>query len=91
MIVAAAFVIVKAQQRQDFDFAGMLRDESGKESALRLAILGSFAISSWSLCYETMNGAREWWHLAIYCGTWSGAAVVRDLAQKWNGQLPWSK
>lgn len=91
MLLAALYVMVKAQQRDDFDFGRMLRDENGKESALRLAILGSFAVTSWTVCYVTVKEVLEWWHIAIYCFTWSGAAVMRDVAAKWDGRLPWSK
>lgn len=91
LILGAVFVMVRAQRRDDFDFAEMLKDENGKPSGLRMALLGSFAISSWGFAYETVNGGREWWVWAGYLGTWSGALVFKELASKWNGQLPWSK
>src|SRR5882672_1874936 len=47
LLLVATWVVWRAQQRQDFDFAEMLQDDSHKASALRLGVLGSFAISSW--------------------------------------------
>mgnify|MGYP000919548605 FL=1 len=91
LALAAIFVMLRAQRSKTFDFSDMLRDESGKASSLRFAILGSFAVSSWAFAYETISSSREWWVWAGYLGTWSGALVFKELASKWNGQLPWSR
>ena len=61
-----------------------------RHQSLRFAILRSFAVSSWAFAYETISSSREWWVWAGYLGTWSGALVFKELASKWNGQLPWA-
>jgi cbb3-type cytochrome oxidase subunit 3 len=92
LLAAATFVLWKAQQRADFDLANMLRDDSGKESPLRLCVLGAFAISSWAIMKDTLRteGADPQLFL-IYCATWSGALVFVRIADKWDGKLPWAK
>lgn len=91
LLLGAAWVIWMAQKRADFDFATMLRDDNGKESAVNMAILGSFAISSWVIMHDTLASTLTDSQLGWYLGIWSGARVVIIAAQKWNGTLPWSK
>lgn len=83
---------VLAQRREDFDFAEMLRDELGKASALRLGVLGSFAVSSWTLVHEALaTGSIEPQLYWAYLATWSGAMVFIKAVDKWEGKLPWTK
>ena len=98
LLVSMAYMLRSIQRREDFDFANMLRDDTGapnplgKESFLRLAGVGSFAFSSWTI----MDQGRSHPPLdntlfAIYCITWSGAIVFLKAAEKWDGRLPWAK
>ena len=91
LLCLALIVLYTAQQRQDFDIATMLKDDSGKESALRLGVLVSLAISSWGVVYMVMNDkdASQLWF--AYLATWSGSMVFIKIVDKWNGQMPWSK
>jgi cbb3-type cytochrome oxidase subunit 3 len=92
MLFGAIWIVWKAQKRTDFDFADMLRDDTtNKPTVLRFAIMGSFAVSSWIVMHDTLadnlSDQQFWAYLVI----WSGAAVLRYIAERWNGQLPWSK
>ncbi len=92
MLLMSLWVTWQAQKRSDFDFGRMLKDDAGKESALRLGVLGSFAVSSWLLMHEALEQKQtDPWLFAIYLGTWSGSLVFLKAVEKWNGQLPWSK
>jgi hypothetical protein len=88
LLLASAWVVWQAQKRDDFDFAKMLKDETGKESALNMAILGSFAVSTWVIMHDTLANNlsdSQWWGYLI---TWSGARILALAANKWDGQLP---
>jgi hypothetical protein len=91
LLLAMGWMCLQAQRRSDFDFARMLRDDNGKESALNLGILGSFAISSWTIMHEAFKGSLDSQLFWAYCMTWSGARVFIVAAQKWDGRLPWAK
>lgn len=91
LLVGAVFVIWVAQKRADFDFANMLKDSTGKESALNMGILGSFAISSWVVMHDTITTTLTDGQFFGYLGVWSGAKVMAVAAEKWNGALPWAQ
>ena len=92
LLLGAAWVVWKAQRRDDFDFADMLRDDTtGKPTVLRLAIMGSFAVSSWVVMHDTLANNLSDQQFWAYLGIWSGAAILRYIAEKWDGHLPWSK
>lgn len=84
MLLVAAWIMWKAQKRSDFDFAQMLLDEAGKPSALRLSIMGSFAISSWVVMHDTLDNTLTDWEFVSYLAVWSGAKVADTFAQKFG-------
>lgn len=93
LLLVMMFVLWRAQKREDFDLANMLRQGSadGKESGAQLAILISVAMSSWVLMSETLNARLTdglWYGYLI---TWSGSPALLLVAQRWNGVLPFSK
>lgn len=93
MLVLAAFVMWRAQKRTGFDFGNMLRDEAGKESAVRIGVLVSLAVSSWVVMNHALLSGRDInpQVFGLYVFSWSGALVFVKAADKWNGNLPWSK
>lgn len=89
MLFASWFMIRSAQKRTDFDFGNMLKDECGRESAIRVAQLVALAFSSWFVMYDTIhNKMGDPTILLIYLGVWSGAKVADKLADaliaKWT-------
>ena len=92
LLIASVFLLVWCQRQDGFNVANMLRDENGKESALRYTAILGWAWSSWALMKDTLrpDGVDESIFL-IYCVTWSGALVFVKFADKWDGKLPWSK
>lgn len=91
--VLTLVVLWRASRAQDFKFAAMLKDEAGKESALRFGVFFAIAVSGWVLMREALKAQSE--HLPqlywAYLFTWSGALVFTKAVEKWNGVLPWSK
>lgn len=76
------FVMYKTQasKTNNFDFADMLRDDSGKPSALRLAIFVCLAISSWAVMYLVIqNKAIDIWVIVLYMLIWSGAKIAEKI------------
>ena len=93
MLLLAGFVMWRAQKRSGFDFGNMLRDESGKESGVRIGVLVSLAVSSWTLMNHALLAGPSInpQIFGLYVFAWSGALVFVKAADKWNGTLPWSK
>jgi hypothetical protein len=93
MLLLAAHVMLSAQRREGFDFGNMLRDEAGKESAVRIGVLVSLAISSWTVMNHALLAGKDInpQIFGLYVFAWSGALVFVKAADKWNGSLPWSK
>lgn len=82
MVLMGAYVMYKTQKdpHNDFDFADMLRDENGKPSAIRLAILPCLAISSWVIMYLVVqNKSIDLWLLVFYMCVWSGAKIAEKM------------
>lgn len=99
MLLGTAWIAIRAQRREDFDWANALRDDGGKESAFRLAIFISLVISSWMLIYLTLNVMAEKGDLSLlfnfylaYLAVWSGAKIVERLLdvllQRYGGPKP---
>jgi len=66
----------------NFDFADMFRDESGKPSAARVMVLICGGVSSWLLMYMVIHSDEsriDPMFFGLYLGAWSGTA----LASKW--------
>jgi hypothetical protein len=91
LLMSMIYVVWKAQQRQDFDFAKMLKDETGKESVLNFGIMISLATSTWVIMHDTLsnNMSDNQWY--AYLITWSAARIFIVAAGKWDGRLPWAK
>ena len=88
VLLGGVWICYKAQQREDFDFADMLRDDAGKPSALRLGVIVAIAMSSWALAYDTINGNElDIQVFVAYLVIWSGAKIAEKLidivAAKW--------
>jgi UDP-2,3-diacylglucosamine pyrophosphatase LpxH len=91
LLTSMIYVVWKAQQREDFDFAKMLKDETGKESVLNFGIMISLATSTWVVMHDTLSGNlsdNQWY---AYLVTWSAARIFIVAAGKWDGRLPWAK
>lgn len=86
MLIATWFIIKRAQHGGKFDFGNLLRDEEGKESALRLAAIGSFAISSWVIMQLTVTASITETYYGIYLLTWSGSVVLAKAIEVWKGK-----
>jgi hypothetical protein len=92
LMIGAYRVLRAAQKRKDVDLITILRNSDGKFSYLNAAGVGAFIISAWVLMHDTLsNQETDWKGLLVFLGVWSGAPVINALANKWNGQLPWSK
>lgn len=91
MLVGVWRMLAKAQKRRDVDLVDVLRSENGKISMLSSAGIGAFMFSSWVLMHDALAATltdAQWWGYLMF---WSGAPVANTLANKWTGELPWSK
>lgn len=82
LLVAGGFVMYKAQQKENFDFAQMLTDDSGKPSAMRLAVFVCIAASTWVVIKVVMSNTepKETFNFFMaYIAVWSGAKIVEKL------------
>lgn len=82
LLIAGAFVMYKAQQKDNFDFSQMLVDDSGKPSAMRLAVFVCLAASTWALIKVIMTSSdpKESFNFFMaYIAVWSGAKIVEKL------------
>lgn len=87
----AALVALRAQSRDDFDFADMLRGDDGKVSNTKMFSFISIAVTSWMVAYLTISGKITPEYFWYYLVVWSGTAVALKLVDKWNGSLPFTR
>jgi hypothetical protein len=92
LLAGLGLMLWKAQRTGKLDLSNMFKDDAGKESGLRFAILGSWVISSWGLMALVVSKS-EYVVPAYICYLlfWSGAPIAAKLIERWNGTLPWSK
>ena len=85
-------LLLKAQASEGFDIAQVLKDDDGKVSSIRFLSFLAFAISTWALAVvmfahpDHIDSA-----FLAYLIVWSASRPALELAQKWNGQLPFAK
>jgi hypothetical protein len=84
------WVLAKTQANptNGFDMADMLRDDTGKPSALRLGIFVSLAATTWGLMYHiihTRGEVHDWLFLG-YAAIWSGSAVASKAIEIYGGK-----
>lgn len=82
LAILGGFVLWKAQQRTDFDWGNMLKDENGKESAVRMGILVSLSVSTWWVVWMALHKVLGIYEQLLYLGTWSGVALAAKLIDK---------
>lgn len=85
LLLLAAWVLLRAQRRPDFDLADMLRDDAGKLSSTRIFAFISLAITSWILAYLTVTEKLNENYYLYYLVTWSGATVLMKFIDRWGG------
>ena len=90
LLLMGLWVMIKAQQRPDFDWADLLRDANGKGSVARLGALVATIVSSWALVAVVLRTAwtpNEALIVVVgYALIWSGTKVADkalDLALAW--------
>jgi hypothetical protein len=95
LILVSVFIwwmIAKASANNDFHIEEVLLDaKDGKVSSTRLLAFLAFAISSWYLAVDVINGAPNYLVYLIYLLGWSGSLLLKEAVLKWNGQLPFAK
>jgi hypothetical protein len=90
-------MMVKAQSRDDFDWGNLFKDQDGKESAARLGMVVTLALSAWFLIYAAMNTPKTAFTgdflfnvFCVFMAVWSGAKIVDKgldlLISKWVGK-----
>jgi hypothetical protein len=86
MLLIISWVLYKTQQRKDFDFGNMLRDDAindkypkGKESIYRLIAPGAFTIHTWYIVHEAVLHGLDKQEVYVYALIWSGSLVAVKL------------
>lgn len=82
------FVLWKTQQKTNFDFADMLRDENGKPSSARLAVFVCLGITTWGFMYILIKrgGEIDPWIFLGYAAIWSGAKIAETFIHAYSGR-----
>lgn len=91
LFVLLLVILVRAQARADFDVANFLRDETGKESAMRAFAFVALAVTSWIVATLALKGNLTSDYFLYYNLTWANTVVLMKLADKWSGQMPFAK
>lgn len=77
-----AWILWKVQKdpTNNFKFEDMLKDETGKPSAFRLAIFVSLATSTWIIMYIVLKtNTLDVWMFIVYLAIWSGAKIAETI------------
>ena len=78
---------VQVSRTTDFKFEEMLRDESNKPSAFRLAIFVCLAVSTWVIMYIVLKtNTIDTWIFVTYVTIWSGAKVAESALVAYSGK-----
>ena len=88
LLAGLAIMLYVAQHNGKLDLAQMFKDDAGKESGLRFAILGAWIMSSWYLMADLVSQKQgDSMLLGIYLATWSGSAVFVRALERWDGKF----
>lgn len=85
-LLAAIFVVIRAQSRDDFDFADMLKDESNKPSLFRMLSIGAFGASAYTLMLYALSEKVTEWMWMWFLIAWSGASVIAKAIDAWKSK-----
>lgn len=90
----AGFVLWRAQSRADFDIADLIREQQAdgtyRVSTWRFCSLMAFAIHS-AYFYASLFSKPDPELFWAYGLLWGGAPAALLLAERWNGNLPFSR
>lgn len=84
------FILWRAQGRQDFDIADLLKDDTNKISTWRFVALMAFALHS-AYFYATLFNKPDPEMFLWFAVIWGGTPASIILAEKWNGVLPFAR
>ncbi len=85
LLIAFMFALWKVQSRDDFDFAQMFQDSSGKVTVSRFIGVGTWVASTWYVMQDMMDGVPTPEVFGLYIGIFSGAGVAAKAIDKWKG------
>jgi len=90
LLAMFVYLMYAAQSRPDFDAANFIRDEQGKESIVRVCTLIALAITSWAIAALVFTERITPDYFFYYTLTWASTPMLKMLAEKWDGNLPFS-
>jgi len=80
-------IVRLAQRNGKVDFSEMIKDDTGKASALRLVVLGAFAISCWVIMHESLVAGQVSSELFLgWLGIWVTAALGGKGIEAWRSK-----
>ena len=87
LMVSAFWVFSRAQAQPTFDIGDMLRDDSGKPSSSRFAVLVSLGLSSYLLAYalihKSLDDTSTLYMFYAYIITWSSSKALEKFIDAW--------
>lgn len=84
-------LVLFAQRKEGFNIERIFLDEEEKPSAARLIMLMAFAFSCWYLSARVFSGKPDANEFYAFLAAWASSLTLIKLAEKWNGQLPFTK
>lgn len=91
LLIGFCWSVWRVANRSDFDLASIYKDDTGKPSATRFALVGAWVASTWYFMQDMLDGVPDPQIFWGYLVTWSGAKVLEKAIDKWSGQLPFGK
>lgn len=64
----------------------LLDDVTGKTSPSRAVLIGSFALTTWTIVYLTLSGKLTEGFFGLYVGGWVAPAVAKIIKGATNGE-----
>ena len=90
LMLLAFWVFSRAQSQPTFEIGDMLRDDSGKPSSSRFAVLVSLGLSSYLVAYAVINKSLDntstLYMFYAYIITWSSSKALEKFIEAWSNK-----
>jgi hypothetical protein len=84
-------MLTTAQRNHEFRIHEIFCDEERKASAARFIMLMAFGYSCYYLTTRLLAGNPDRTEFFAFLAAWSSSLTLLKLAEKWDGQLPFTK
>lgn len=91
LLLGFCYSLWATQRQEGFNFADIYRDERGKPSAVRMALVGAWVASTWYVMQDMLDGVPTPEIFWAYVLAWAASKPLDKLAEKWTGNVPFGK